>query len=83
MGFQILWYFFGNWEMQRVFRKSAKVQRIFLWETGNANGFSGNANGSEVEFESLNCLGISSIRYVVSEYLDKGNVQEYGIGYGL
>ncbi|GBC44373.2 ribonuclease H-like domain-containing protein [Rhizophagus irregularis DAOM 181602=DAOM 197198] len=59
--------------MQRVFRKSAKVQRIFLWETGNANGFSGNANGSEVEFESLNCLGISSIRYVVSEYLDKGS----------
>ncbi|CAB4412502.1 unnamed protein product [Rhizophagus irregularis] len=58
--------------MQRVFRGSAKVQRVFLWETGNANGLSENAKGSEVEFESLKRLGISGIRYTVSGYLDKG-----------
>ncbi|PKB97921.1 hypothetical protein RhiirA5_432287 [Rhizophagus irregularis] len=39
-------YFFGNWEMQRVFRKSAKVQR----EMGNANGLSENAR---ISFEAF------------------------------
>ncbi|CAB4481449.1 unnamed protein product [Rhizophagus irregularis] len=38
--------------MQRVFRGSAKVQRVFFWETGNANGLSGNAKGLLARFRS-------------------------------